>query len=272
MFFIILAIIITFLLMCIPVAALYVANKSGVKIVRPMGLGIGAIIVSSVISALVLLLYEDSGIAFLQSDAAIIIRWIALGALEAVALFVVYNNFYKNSISFMESVCVSVGMCIPMLYSRALSVAITHIQIAQHGISMAEGWELFYLTIPPVLMVFLQPIMAIFMVVELHRGKKLCGVAAYAAMITLCYNMNDICTMLGAGAWLKILIWLVLLTAATMQVYCIRVHYAELPPVESKKNGARTRMKDDKYAWPDDSAFYDDVKTKQIHSDNKKKK
>lgn len=272
MFFIILAIIITFILMCAPVAALYIANKSGVKIVRPMGLGIGAIIISSVISALVLLLYEDSGIALLQSDIAIAIRWVALGALEAVALFVVYNNFYKNKISFMEAICVSIGMCIPMLYSRGLSVAITHIQIAQQGISMAEGWELFYLTIPPVLMVFFQPVMAMFMVVELHQGKKLCSIAAYTLMTTLCYNMNDICTMLGAGTWLKMLIWLILLTAATMQVYCIRAHYAELPPIESKKNGAKTRMKDDKYAWPDDSAFYDDVKRKQIHGEAKRKK
>ena len=63
-----------------------------------------------------------------------------------------------------------------------------------------------------------------------------------------------------------------LLAAALMQVYYIKQHYNELPQPSAKANGAHTRLKDDKYAWPDDSAFFDGDKPKQIHNGGKKKK
>ena len=63
-----------------------------------------------------------------------------------------------------------------------------------------------------------------------------------------------------------------LLAAALMQVYYIKQHYKELPQPAMKANGAHTRLKDDKYAWPDDSAFFDGEKPKQIHNGGKKKK
>ena len=74
-----------------------------------------------------------------------------------MALYAIYKAVYKGEISLMEAICVSVGMCIPMLYSRALSVVMTHIQLAQQGISAADGWQFFYLTLPSVIMVFFQP-------------------------------------------------------------------------------------------------------------------
>lgn len=272
MFFAILAIVLTVLFMCIPVAALVVVHRSSVKLMKPLGAGITAILASSVISAAVLLLYEDGGVAFLQTGWAAAIRWILLGAVEAMALYAIYKAVYKGEISLMEAICVSVGMCIPMLYSRALSVVMTHIQLAQQGISAADGWQFFYLTLPSVIMVFFQPIMAIFMAITMRRGKWYIGAAAYAVMSALCYNMNDICTVLGAGGWLKIVIWIILLAAALMQVYYIKQHYNELPQPAAKANGAHTRLKDDKYAWPDDSAFFDGEKPKQIHNGGKKKK
>ena len=272
MFFAILAIVLTVLFMCIPVAALVVVHRSSVKLMKPLGAGITAILASSVISAAVLLLYEDGGIVFLQTGWAAAIRWILLGAVEAMALYAIYKAVYKGEISLMEAICVSVGMCIPMLYSRALSVAMTHIQLAQQGISAADGWQFFYLTLPSVIMVFFQPVMAIFMAITMRRGKWYIGAAAYAVMSALCYNMNEICTVLGAGGWLKIVIWMMLLAAALMQVYYIKQHYNELPQPSAKANGAHTRLKDDKYAWPDDSAFFDGDKPKQIHNGGKKKK
>ena len=216
MFFAILAIVLTVLFMCIPVAALVVVHRSSVKLMKPLGAGITAILASSVISAAVLLLYEDGGVAFLQTGWAAAIRWILLGAVEAMALYAIYKAVYRGEISLMEAVCVSVGMCIPMLYSRALSVAMTHIQLAQQGVSAADGWQFFYLTLPSVIMVFFQPIMAIFMAIIMRRGKWYIGAAAYAVMSALCYNMNEICTVLGAGGWLKIVIWIILLAAALM--------------------------------------------------------
>lgn len=90
-------------------------------------------------------------------------------------------------------------------------------------------------------------------------------------MSALCYNMNEICTVLGAGGWLKIVIWIILLAAALMQVYYIKQHYKELPQPAMKANGAHTRLKDDKYAWPDDSAFFDGEKPKQIHNGGKRR-
>lgn len=272
MFFSILAIVLTVLFMCIPIAALVVVNRAGVKLTKPLGAGITAILAASLISAAVLMLYEDSGIAFLQTGWAAAIRWILLGAMEAMALYVLYKAVYKGQISLMEAVCVSVGMCIPMLYSRALSIVMTHIQLVQQGISNADGWELFYLTLPSVIMVFFQPVMAIFMAITMRRGKWYLGAAAYAALNALCYNMNDICFVLGAGEWLKAVIWIILLAAAAAQVYYIRLHYKELPLPAAKANGAHTRLKNDKYAWPDDSAFFDSEKPKQIHSGGKKKK
>ena len=203
------------------------------------------------------MLYEDSGIAFLQTGWAAAIRWILLGAMEAMALYVLYKVVYKGQISLMEAICVSVGMCIHMLYSRALSIVMTHIQLVQQGISNADGWE---------------QVMAIFMAITMRRGKWYLGAAAYAALNALCYNMNDICFVLGAGEWLKAVIWIILLAAAAAQVYYIRLHYKELPLPAAKANGAHTRLKNDKYAWPDDSAFFDSEKPKQIHSGGKKKK
>lgn len=272
MFFAILAIVLTVLFMCIPVAALVVVHRSSVKLMKPLGAGITAILASSVISAVVLLLYEDGGIHFLQTGWAAAIRWILLGAVEAMALYAIYKAVYKGGISLMEAVCVSVGMCIPMLYSRALSVVMTHIQLVQQGVSAADGWQFFYLTLPSVIMVFFQPIMAIFMAIIMRRGRWYIGAAAYAVMSALCYNMNEICTVLGAGGWLKIVIWIILLAAALMQVYYIKQHYKELPQPAAKANGAHTRLKDDKYAWPDESAFFDGDKPKQIHNGGKKKK
>lgn len=68
MFFAILAIVLTVLFMCIPVAALVVVHRSSVKLMKPLGAGITAILASSVISAAVLLLYEDGGVAFCRRD------------------------------------------------------------------------------------------------------------------------------------------------------------------------------------------------------------
>ena len=269
MVFAILAIIVTVLLMCVPIAALMLVHKKGVRLTKPLGCGITAILASSVLSAAVLMLYEDSGWAFLQTNAAIAVRWFLLGAVEAMALYVVFVAGYKRKISLMEVICVSVGMCIPMLYSRGLSVTITHIQLAQQGISNADGWEFFYLTLPSVVMVFFQPVMSVYMAITMQRGKWYYGAAAYTVMTALCYNMNDICTVLGAGAWLKLVIWVVLLAAALAQVYYIKQHYNELPQPDARQNGAYTRMKDDKFAWPDDSAFFDSKKRRQ--SNGKKK-
>ena len=88
--------------------------------------------------------------------------------------------------------------------------------------------------------------MAIFMAITMRRGKWYIGAAAYAVMSALCYNMNEICTVLGAGGWLKIVIWIILLAAALMQIYYIKQHYKELPQPAAKANGAHTRLKDDK--------------------------
>ena len=51
MFFAILAIVLTVLFMCIPVAALVVVHRSSVKLMKPLGVGITAILASSAISA-----------------------------------------------------------------------------------------------------------------------------------------------------------------------------------------------------------------------------
>ena len=58
MFFAILAIVLTVLFMCIPVAALVVVHRSSVKLMKPLGAGITAILASSVISAAVLLRWK----------------------------------------------------------------------------------------------------------------------------------------------------------------------------------------------------------------------
>ena len=107
MFFAILAIVLTVLFMCIPVAALVVVHRSSVKLMKPLGAGITAILASYVISAVVLLPYEDSGIAFLQTGWAAAIRWILLGAVEAMALYAIYKAVYRGEISLMEAVCVN---------------------------------------------------------------------------------------------------------------------------------------------------------------------
>lgn len=272
MVFAILGIIVTVLLMCIPVAVLVAARRSQIKLMRPLGAGICAILASSIINALILLLYEDGGIEFLQTGAALAIRCILIGSVEAAATYVVFNNSYKRKISFMEAACVSVGMCIPMVYSRAFSIAVANIELIGQKVSTADGWQMFMLTVPQLIIVFFQPIMALFMALTLRRGKWQLGVGAYALMSTVCYNMNDVCTALNAGTWLKIVFWVLLLWAAGMQIYYIKEHFADFAPIEVKQNGARTRMKDDKYAWPDDSAFYDYKKPKQTHNDAKKKK
>lgn len=273
MFFIVLGIIITMLIMCLPVTAAAVSKKSGVKLLKPLCLGVLGMLCSSLLSAAVMLAYEIIGGDFLSSFPMQFVKWLLTAAFEVAALMLIMRFAYKNKISGMETITLASGLCAPMLYSRGISVVMAFLSYAAEGeTTAAGGWILFYMLTPAALVVLFEYAFALVLAVGINKNKPWLNALWYALEIAFAYNMSEVTQLMKASAFAGALLNAALICSGVCAVMYVRKEWNNLPTVnQAAINGKRTRLKEDKYAWPGAEAFPQAERPKQIHSNDKKK-
>ena len=273
MLFVILGVIIAIAMMCLPIVAMFIVKKEGAKVFKPLAAGMATIFTSTILSAIVLLIYEEAQLDFFKSAPALIIKWLLFGAMEAAALLLAFRIAYKNKISAVDTLAMSAGLCVPMLYSRGFTVIANLLAAAQNGINMPKGWALFYITMPSLVIAFIEPVMVLLLALLVNRGKWAIGAGLYTLMIAIAYNIEEISGMCGGGEVMRIALWLIVIGGAWLAARYALKRLNEFPEQVAKRNGKNTRLKNDKFAWPEDEDVFPEIeRPKQMHPEKKQTK
>lgn len=239
------------------IGILHRASKLGIPVGKPLLYGICSMGAGYTVSALILAavnaIMGNKADALFENPNSYVIFGAATGAAIAVAMFVVFILPMKKQRSAMEVLIYGVGVSLPLLIYRVLSIIISNIECIKIGAGYDVTLTVFAMSIIAMFTSFLEVFCAIIMASLINRNKKLIGLLTVVVIEIVTYGASSFSESFG---WPDYVYYIVMSIACVGTfMYVIKV-WRDFPPTIVEKKKPKTKN----IQWPDER-WDDDIVT-----------
>ncbi len=245
MLLLILGMLLAIALLALPFVILSLVRKGGIKVLKPFLLGLGIMIVGSVLPvAYAWLVEEAAGLGenaapFFTGIGATVLSWPLMGIAVAGTMSLALRFLLPGRRSAPEALVLGAGVCIPTLFYRGFVIVLAYLNGISAGAGYGESAAVLFSFSWLLLSAVVEAPLAIITAYFVNEKKSWLGFALCAGLETICLSASSMAETLGIYDWIMTAVNILAVAGAVWAAIKLWPH---LPaPVTAKS----------KIQWPD---------------------